>query len=463
MKKLRPPIVTILGHVDHGKTSLLDYIRKTNDASREAGGITQSIGAFRVVSSDGEFTFIDTPGHAAFSSMRVTGARVSDIVILVVAATEGVKPQTLEALDYIKQSNVPFLVCFTKIDLPSSDLELGMAQLEKNGVSFEGRGGDVPYVSVSSKTGEGVGNLLELLSLLSQVNEISGDSDGELEAYVVETKRERGGIFASVAIKNGSLRVGETIFVGENVAKIRGMFDFLSKPVKMAQPGDVVGVLGFSDLPEVGRRVSLQIDEKSQSRVIKRDLEKSEDIPVLIKAASSGGLEALMASLPSGFNPFWTGIGDLTESDVFTAKSASALIILFGVRAPSSVAKLCDMEGVSYSSFSVIYDLVDYLEKYLSSKSSNISGAAIVMASFPFSGKRVAGSKILEGQINVGDEIVLKRDDKVLGKAKIVSMRREKNEIQFAKPGEECGILFFPQLEFEANDMIISVKKKNNE
>jgi translation initiation factor IF-2 len=231
MLEPRPPIVTVLGHVDHGKTTLLDAIRKTNVASREVGGITQSIGASVVEISDGKkagkITFIDTPGHAAFSKMRSRGAKVADIAILVVATDDGIKPQTKEALGFILEEKIPFFVALTKSDLPSSDPETAKGQLEKEGVQLEGSGGQVPYVLISAKEGKGIKELTELIVLLSEVNDIRGDPEGNLEGFVVETKKDKKGLLATVIVRNGKIRTGDQILTEGVVTKVKGIFDFL--------------------------------------------------------------------------------------------------------------------------------------------------------------------------------------------------------------------------------------------
>jgi translation initiation factor IF-2 len=253
---LRPPIVSVLGHVDHGKTTLLDYIRKTSVAEKEVGGITQSTGASKVKTKDGkEITFIDTPGHAAFSNMRSRGAKVADIAILVVAADDGVKPQTKEALEYILSSQIPFIVAATKTDLSSSSVDNVRNQLEKEGVSFEGRGGEIPLVVVSGKTGKGVDDLLEVVGLVAELHEIKGNTNDDLQAVVIETGKDKGGPTVTVVVRNGSLKVGDQVIAETTKAKIRGLFDFKGKSVKSCLPGDSCLILGFSELPPVGSRV----------------------------------------------------------------------------------------------------------------------------------------------------------------------------------------------------------------
>ena len=269
MMKLRPPIVTVLGHVDHGKTTLLDAIRKTSVVKKEAGGITQSIGASVVTTKAGlpaqvgkKITFIDTPGHAAFSSMRSRGAKVADIAILVVAANDGVKPQTREALKHILEAKIAYIVAITKIDLASAKIESARSGLEKIGVSFEGSGGQVPLVLVSGKTSQGVEELLEMINLVAEVNEVKGDSEGALEAVVIEVSKDRKGPLASVVVRNGTLKVTSEIAAGGETGKGRGIFDDRGKTVKQVLPGYPGQILGFSQLPPVGAKVTALGDKE---------------------------------------------------------------------------------------------------------------------------------------------------------------------------------------------------------
>ncbi len=459
MKNSRPPIVVVLGHVDHGKTSLLDALRKTSVAAREAGGITQSIGASVIETPDHKkITFIDTPGHAAFSKMRSRGAKVADIAILVVASEDGIKPQTLEALTAIKEAKIPFLVALTKVDLPSSDPERALAQLEKEEVFFEGRGGTVPYIEVSSKTGKGLDDLLQTLVLLGEVSEISADENADLEAIVIETQKDKRGPLASVVVRNGKVVVGESVSSDTVSAKIRGIFDSNGKSTKTLLPGEPGILLGFSDLPLVGSKL-VKGEVKFASPVIKSQNNTSKgSVSIYIKTNNAGSLEALVASLPSGIKLIASSVGDVNESDIFLAKASGAWIFVFEAKVPSNVARLSETEGVRIEKFGVIYELIKRLEELLQKGQVEVLGKANVLGTFPFNNRKVAGCKVVEGRINKADTVVILRNDKEIGKSKISSMRRGKQEIGEAKAGEEFGAILDTSLDFQIGDVILATK-----
>lgn len=463
-KQARPPIVTILGHVDHGKTTLLDALRQTHVAEREAGGITQSIGASQLITPEGKITFIDTPGHAAFSSMRQRGAKVADIAILVVAASEGPMPQTKEALEYIKTSQTPFMVVFTKMDLPSANLDSAIGQMEQLGVLFEGRGGDTPYLKVSAKERQGIQEIIEMIHLMAQVNEISADPEGEIDTVVIETNKDQRGPVISAVVRNGTLKVGQDVSAAGKEARIRGLFDQANKPTKEAFPGDPVVILGFSALPEVGQSIISKSAAKLDDHVV--TLNQGEEIPdveegqlpVLLKAQSAGSLEALAASLPSDVIVMRSDVGEITETDVFFAKTAKAIIIGFESKTPSRVQKLAETEGVSIHNFQIIYELIQFLEQEVDKRKTKIQGLADIVASFPYERMQVAGCKVRQGVIKVKDKPVILRNGEELGHVTIVSIRKHKEEVPEVKEGEECGILFRPQLNFAPGDMLVSIK-----
>ena len=463
LENLRPPIVTILGHVDHGKTTLLDAIRKTNFVAKEAGGITQSTGTSQVATKEGKkITFIDTPGHAAFAKMRSRGAKVADIAVLVVSLDRGVKPQTKEALSCIKEEAIPYIVVFSKSDLTSADIKKVQGQLESEGVSFEGAGGDVPKVKVSAKTGTGIDNLIELISLVAEVNEIKGDSAGELEAVVVETSKDKKGPLATIVVRNGTVGVGDEIVADNKSARVRGIFDHKDKPTRQLYPGDPGSILGFKELPAVGTKIQSDSGkeiklEVKKSRVV---LEKAEDrIPVVIKTQNAGSLEDLLGNLPEEIQVILSGVGDVNESDVFMAKSSHpARIFVFEAKVSTSVKRLADTEGVKIERFEVIYELFDKLEELIEQGKEKILGEAEIITEFPYDNKKVAGCKVAKGRIDRSDKLTLVRGDEELGSIKVVSMKKQKQDVSVAKEGEEFGLIFSPQLDFKAGDMILSVR-----
>lgn len=462
--QVKPPIVVVLGHVDHGKTSLLDAIRKTNVTAGEAGGITQSIGASVVETKNGgKITFIDTPGHAAFGKMRSRGAKVADIAILVVAQDDGVQPQTKEALEIIKTANLPFVVAGTKSDIAGVNAEVLKGQLEKEEVFFEGRGGQVPFLSVSSKTNIGLTELMEMLVLMSEVAELKNDPAGMLEAVVIESGRDKMGNVATIVVRNGSIKVGETIFAEENECKVRALFDDKGKSIKEILPGFPAKVFGFTNVPLVGASITRQSRE-TVKEVIKAkgvfDLRrlKDDEIPLILKAENAGSLEAIIASLPQKIIVVDSGVGDITSSDVINAKTGNAYIFAFESKMPNDIVKLAEAEKVKVERFDIIYELLQRLEEILKSGRVEIVGRAQVLASFPFNNKKVAGCKVLEGRITKGDSLVLTRDGKEIGKGKAVSVKKQKIEVASVGQSEEFGVITEPQLDFAIGDVIVSVR-----
>jgi len=457
----RPSVIAVLGHVDHGKTTLLDVIRKTNVVSKEAGGITQGIGASMITLKDGKrITFIDTPGHAVFSAMRLRGAKVADIAILVVAADDGVKPQTKEALEMIKNAGVPFVVALTKTDLPSADIESAKLQLEKEGILFEGRGGDVPVVAISAKKEEGIGALLDTISLLAEVVGLKGSVNDPLEAVVIETSKDNRGLLVSAVVKSGKLAVGQTIYTEGIETKVRGLFDFQLKSVKEILPGEPVQILGFDQLPSVGSVISSTKQESSgvalgfQATV--RDRFQKEGLVISFKAQTKGSLEALTASLPEGVTVTEASVGDVSENDVLMAKTSGARIFAFESKSSPSIIKLADAEGVKIEKFDIIYKLLDRIGEIIKGGETEILGKAEIIAKFPFNNKKIAGCKVVNGKIKKNDNLILMRGEKELGKIKASSMKKQKLEVKEVGVGEEFGVLFDPQLDFEVGDVVVS-------
>ena len=459
-KPTRSPIVCVLGHVDHGKTTLLDAIRATSVAAKEAGGITQGIGASVVTTKGKQITFIDTPGHAAFSNMRSRGSKVADIAILVVDASSGVKPQTIEAIQLIKSAKIPFIVVITKIDLPSANIEEVKGQLTKEGILFEGRGGDTPIVPVSAKESKGLSELLETISLVAEVNEVKGNPDSPLEAVVIESGKDKRGTVASIVVRAGKIKIGDKIYAEGISGKVRALFNDKLESVKEIGPGEPAQVLGFEDVPPVGANVTFGVipqDFKPQSQ---KPAEVAQgEIPILIKAKDLGSLEALEGSIPKEFKVIVKGVGDIYESDVLSAKANGARIFAFASGVSSSVEKLAETEGVSIEKFEIIYELIERLENLFKKGEVEILGKAEIITSFPYNSKKVAGCKVISGRIALKDNLILMRDDKEVERVKISSMKKEKQEINEAKAGEEFGVLFEPQLDFVKGDVLVSVAK----
>lgn len=463
MSAQRPPIVVVLGHVDHGKTSLIDAIRGSTIATSEVGGITQNIGVSTFTTKEGKkITFIDTPGHASFSQMRSRGSKVADLALLIVAADDGVKPQTKEALDLIKNANIPFLVAVTKVDLPQAEIEKVKNDLEREGLLFEGRGGDIVFIPVSSKTGQGIENLMEMVSLISELQEIKDNEKGDLEAVVIETSKDKRGSLVSCVVRNGVLMVGKIIFADGVSCRVKGLFDSNGKVMDKIAPGLGGQILGFEALPSVGSLISSSDQGKTiEQNYIKQKVisKKIEGIPVLLKARNAGTLEAILSGMPKGIEVVYSSLGAVSESDVFLAKTFSATIFSFETKILNQVRKLSEKEGVNIQNFNVIYELFLSMEDLLKKGQEEILGQAQITALFPFDGKKIAGCKVIQGKIRKVDNLKITRGEKTLGLVKVVSLKKEKQFVEEVKAGQECGILFTPQLEFQVDDVIISVRK----
>ena len=482
----RPPIVAVLGHVDHGKTTLLDYIRHTNVASREHGGITQHIGAYQINiknqisniknNDNAIITFIDTPGHEAFMKMRSRGARVADIAVLVVAADDSVKPQTKESIRIIKDASIPVIVAVNKIDLPSANAEIVKQDLARSDVQVEGFGGDVPVVLLSAKTGKGVDELLEKITALSHTLNLVNQPNLPLEAVVIETRLDKGkGMVASCIVKAGTLRGGMSLFEDSlQVAKVRALFDEQGVGVKDALPGKPVEILGFTTLPHIGSLLhgepqqegteqSIQPEEKKQQGEMDflSFAPREKTLHIILKADTAGSLEAICASLKKGATLVEKGIGEINEADVLLAKSTGSFIIGFNIKRKRDVEKFAETEGIVLRNYTVIYELLDEVNDAISGMQEVLTkerelGKGAIIAEFPYDGKRVAGVKVTEGRLARGDQVKIMRHGEEAGRAKIKSIRKGKEETTKAESGIECGILFDGKVDFELQDAIIA-------
>lgn len=468
----RPPIVVVLGHVDHGKTTLLDKIRQTNIAGREAGGITQHINAYQIDYHAAKITFIDTPGHIAFAQMRSWGARVADLALLVVAADEGVKPQTTECLNYIKDAGINYLVALNKTDLPDINIERSKKLLAEGGIPVEGYGGDIVMVPVSGKTGAGIDDLLEMILLLGQMADIKGSPEQALEAVVIESKIDpHQGITATVLIRNGSLKIGDQVAIGHVLAKIRAMFDSEGRTVMIALPGQPVEVFGFETLPPVGGKIETggraplaEVPLVESPEGITQVSADEEKIKIILKADAWGTLEAIKVSLPKECQIMKAEAGDVNGSDVALAETVGAQIIAFNVKLPASIKKLAEIQGIKISQFKIIYELLKAIEETVlkrgrSDIEENVLGKSLVVAEFNMKGSRIAGCRVTEGEINSQNQIFLKRGDQILGTARIKSLRVGKTDVIKVRTGEEFGAVLSPSLDFAIGDMLVSFRK----
>ncbi len=496
MEQIRPPIVTILGHVDHGKTSLLDFIRKASVAAREHGGITQHIGAYQVEHEGKLITFIDTPGHAAFEKMRSRGASVADIAVLVVAIDDGIMPQTIEAIKHIKAANVPIIVAVNKIDLPGINLTVQMEKLKKqlsdHEVLIEEYGGDVPIVQLSAKTGEGVDKLLEMISLVAEVHETRGDSNLPAAGVVIEANLDKfKGPIATVLVRNGTLKKGDKISLGGVESKIRGLNDFTGKAIDQAGPSTPVEVLGLEMVPAVGavlgeEKVEVAADEV-MSLIEKLRAGQVEKLGVVVKADKQGSLEAILDALAK-FNEQGThvevissGTGEVSEADVKLAAGTKAIVLGFNVKVAGTATKIAEVEHVLIRTYSIIYELLDELEDVIAGMLSGeleeeIFGTAQIVAEFPFGkNERIAGCKVLDGHISKGPKVRVVRSPstgaqdnnpstgaqdqrEVIVETKLKSIKKVREEVPSVDRGDECGMMFAEPVDFQIGDIIESFR-----
>jgi translation initiation factor IF-2 len=477
-QKARPPVVTIMGHVDHGKTSLLDYIRRTRVAAGEAGGITQHIGAYHVNTGRGMISFLDTPGHAAFSTMRARGARVTDIIVLVVAADDGVMPQTIESIQHARASGVPIVVAVNKIDKPEAHPDRVLHELTQQEVVPEEWGGETMVVKISAKTGEGIDDLLEALLLQAEVLELKAPEKGPARGTIVESQLDKGrGPVATVLVQAGTLRRGDLIVGGTQFGRVRAMFDENGRSVKSAGPSIPVQVLGLSGTPNAGDDVVAVADEKRAREVaeLRRERERrskldeqgaasldqlfsrfeegeTQTVNVVVKADVQGSMEALQESLLKLSTDevkvaiVASGVGGITESDANLAVTSDAILLGFNVRADAAARRVVEEKGLDLRYYSVIYELIDDVKKALSGLLSpeiteEIIGVAEVRDVFRSSKfGSVAGCMVLEGLIKRNNPIRVLRNNVVIYEGALESLRRFKEDVSEVKAGVECGI-----------------------
>jgi len=489
----RSPVVCVMGHVDHGKTSLLDAIRKTNVTSKEAGGITQAIGASVVTVNGKSVTFLDTPGHEAFTAMRLRGAQSTDIAVLVVAADDGVKPQTIEAINHARSAGVEVVVAINKIDKPAANIERVKKELTEYELVAEEWGGSTPMVPVSAKTGEGIDDLLEMLLLEADVLELKADPNRAARGIVIEAELDKGrGPVATVLVQKGTLRVRDNVAAGACYGKVRAMLDDKGNRVKKAGPSTPVEILGLNDVPNAGEVFMGCSDEKEARNIAdtfiaehkKAKLEETKqkmnlddlfdeiqagnikELPIIIKADVQGSVEAVKQSLGKMSNEevavkvIHSGVGNINESDVSLASAANAIIIGFNVK-PDPVAKsTAEHENVDIRLYKVIYQAIDDLEAALTGMlaptyEEKITGHAIVRQLFKASGVgTIAGSYVTDGVVERGSKARITRGDKQIFDGNIASLKRFKDEVKEVKTGFECGLVFEEFTDLQEDDMV---------
>ena len=473
----RPPIVTVMGHVDHGKTSLLDYIRKSKVTLGEAGGITQAIGAYRVNVADKFITFIDTPGHEAFTAMRARGASVTDIAILIVAADDGIMPQTVEAINHIKSANIPMIVAINKMDKPQADPDRVMQQLAEHNVLPEAWGGDAIICKISAHTGEGIDKLLETILLVADMQELKANPNVPAIGTIMEAKLDKGrGPVASLIVSDGSLHVGDTIISGTSICKVKAMMDENNRVVKVATPSMPVTVLGFNEVPSAGE-IFTAVDEKLSKQIVEERkakqkeelikgsggstledlLQKSSEkdmkiLNIVLKTDVNGSLEAIKSSVMKlvndevKINILHSGVGAISESDLILASASNAMVIAFNVSQDSKVKTLAERMKIKIYSYKIIYELLDEIERVIKGMKEPkyeevYLGKAQVLMVFKLSNSGiVAGSMVMDGKIVRGEHARIYRGSELIATTEIKSLKIVKDDVKEAGKDRECGI-----------------------
>ena len=487
----RPPVVTVMGHVDHGKTSLLDAFRKSNVALGEAGGITQKIGAYQITFNNEKITFIDTPGHAAFTKMRARGAEVTDIAILVVAADDGIMPQTVEAINHIKAAKVPMIVAINKMDKPGANPDRVMQQLTEYNVLPEKWGGDTICIPISAKTGMGLDELKKMILLVAEMEDLKANPDRKATGVVIEAELDKArGPVATVLVKNGTLKVGDSIISGITYGKVKAMFDENGKQVKKAPPSTPVAVMGFNDVPSSGDQVFAVEDSLSKQvineRINKIKAERAKqtsgvsaddfmsrihegslkNLNIIIKADTQGSVEALKGSLEAIRNEevkvvtIHSGAGAITESDLILAQTTGAIVIAFNIKTPSKVMQMAESLKVTIFETRIIYEAIDeitklskgmmtikYEEKYI--------GTAEIRAVFKLSSAgKIAGSYVTDGKIQRNSIAKIKRGNENIAETTVESLKIVKDEKAEVNKGFECGVKFKDNVDFQEGDIV---------
>ena len=491
----RSPVVTIMGHVDHGKTSLLDYIRNSNVVAGEAGGITQHIGAYEVTLDNGRsVTFLDTPGHEAFTAMRARGAQVTDVVILIVSADDGVQPQTIEAINHAKSANVPLVIAINKIDKPEANPDRVRRELSKHDIIVEGMGGKVQSMEVSAKTGDGIEDLLELLALETEILELKANPKTRAKATVIESRLDKGlGPIATILVQKGTLRIGDSFVCGQSHGKVKALFNERNVRIKSAGPSDPVQVLGFERIPQAGDRFAVVQDEKNARKLaegldrthreiqrqmiysrsldtISREIKEGaiKSLPLIIKADVDGSIEALidaLSKIPSKevkVDVVHKGVGIITESDILLASASGAIVIGFNVSKNTNANLVAKQEGVEVRLYNVIYDAVNEIRLALEGLLEpeiveETLGRAEILQVFKISRRgSIAGCRVVNGKITRNDRARVIRDDSVVFQGAITSLKHLQNDVKEMPEGKECGIGMQGMKDFLEGDLIVT-------
>ena len=487
---VRPPVVTVLGHVDHGKTSLLDSIKNSRVADREVGGITQHIGAYQVESNGNPITFLDTPGHAAFTAIRARGARVTDIAVLVVAADDGIMPQTTEAINHAKAAEVPIVVAINKMDLPGADPERVKRQLSEQELLVEDWGGDIISVDVSAKTGDGIDNLLENLLLVAEIGELKANPNKSAEGVVIEAKLDRKrGPSTTILVQEGTLNIGDFIVAGGAFGRVKAMTSDQGKAVQSVPPGCPAEILGFGSVPEAGDQLSVATSEREARSLAEKgakagsqsaqgraltleevvnqvDTDQIKELNLVVKADVQGSVEAVRGALEKLVDEDATvrvlhaGSGAVTESDILLASASEAIVISFSIGSEPSAERLADRMGVEIRRYNIIYQLIDDVEKALHGMLDPVYTEVIVGRAEVreiFEGRRgtqIAGCRVSEGRMVRNADVRVMRDGQAVEDSTISSLRHFRDEVNEMNAGTECGVILQGFNDYQEGDIL---------
>jgi translation initiation factor IF-2 len=486
----RPAVVTVLGHVDHGKTSVLDALRETKVAEGEAGGITQHIGAYQVSLNDIPLTFLDTPGHEAFTNLRARGANVTDIAVLVISADDGVMPQTIEAINHVKAADVPIIIAINKMDLPNADPEKIKRQLSEHEILVESWGGDVLSVDISAKTGAGLENLVESINLLAEISELKSDPKGSPLGTVIEAElNSKKGPLATILIQSGTLKTGDTVVVGACWGRIKAMTNHSGDPLKEAGPSTPIQILGLNNVPNPGDTMEKVANEKAAKSLSlshsdsnsttslqparleqlanKISMGEIKDVNIIVKADVQGSLEAIRSSVSRAntsaarANILHINVGSITESDILLATASGAIILGFNTNVESAAMKLATARGIEIRNYSTIYQLIDDLDSTLKGMVEPIlkevtQGQAEIKEIFDINKVKIAGCIVTDGTINKNTLARVTRGKELIYEGPIVSLRHFKDEAREVTVGQECGISLLDFNDFNEGDVISS-------
>lgn len=483
----KPPVVVVMGHVDHGKSTLLDYIRKTNVVDKEAGGITQHISAYEVIHKDEEgkdrkITFLDTPGHEAFSKMRERGARVADIAILVVSAEDGVKPQTIEAYKTITSSNTPFVVAINKIDKPGADIERTKIALAENEIYLENYGGKVPFVPISAKTGDGVDQLLSLINIMADLEGFTYDKNKNATGFVIEANSDpKRGVQATLVIKDGSIKKGMFVVVEDSLCSTRIMEDFTGKNVDYLEASSPMRLVGFDKIPQIGAEFitfekksdgeefikKYRDTKKEKVNAIKEEPSDKKIIPIILKADVSGTIEALEKEIEkikapnAEFKIIQRSVGNIVESDIKgIAIPEDTLVIGFNVKADRNATDLAEKRFITINSFNIIYKVTEWLAEELEKRRprvtvTEVTGKTKILKAFSRTKERqILGGKVTEGNMSLGNNVRIMRRDFEIGRGKVVNLEKSKTKVSTVSEGDEFGMMIESKVEIASGDIL---------